>query len=78
VQSVPDALAAEAGGADRLEVVRDIERGGLITKVVAALRLLKSPGRGPRSPCCQHFLELRPPAWGRHASSYPLELWHTY
>jgi copper homeostasis protein len=29
VQSVEDARAAEAGGADRLEVVRDIERDGL-------------------------------------------------
>lgn len=29
VQSVADARAAAAGGADRLEVVRDIERGGL-------------------------------------------------
>src|SRR5215203_3468538 len=29
VQSVADALAAEAGGADRLEVVREIERDGL-------------------------------------------------
>ena len=29
VQSVHDALAAEAGGADRLEVVREIEREGL-------------------------------------------------
>ena len=29
VQTVADALAAEAGGADRLEVVREIERDGL-------------------------------------------------
>jgi copper homeostasis protein len=29
VQSVADAVAAEAGGAHRLEVVREIERGGL-------------------------------------------------
>jgi copper homeostasis protein len=41
VQSVADAKAAEAGGADRLEVVRDIERDGLTPPVdlVRAIRL---------------------------------------
>ncbi|MEP6919373.1 MAG: copper homeostasis protein CutC [Acidobacteriota bacterium] len=33
VQSVADAVAAEAGGAGRLEVVREIERGGLTPSV---------------------------------------------
>lgn len=45
VQSVADARAAEAGGADRLEVVRSIEQGGLtpamdlVDEIAAAVRL---------------------------------------
>jgi copper homeostasis protein len=45
VQSVEDARAAEAGGADRLEVVRDIQRDGLtpsldlVRAIAAATRL---------------------------------------
>jgi copper homeostasis protein len=41
VQSVADALAAEAGGADRLEVVREIERDGL-TPPLDVLRAIRS------------------------------------
>jgi copper homeostasis protein len=40
VQSLPDALAASAGGADRLEVVRDILAGGL-TPTVDLVRRIK-------------------------------------
>jgi copper homeostasis protein len=44
VQSVEDARAAEAGGADRLEVVREIDRGGLTPSVdlVRAIRAATS------------------------------------
>jgi copper homeostasis protein len=44
VQSVDDARAAEAGGADRLEVVREIERDGLSPSVdlVRAIRAATS------------------------------------
>jgi len=41
VQSVADALAAEAGGADRLEVVREIERDGL-TPPLDLIRAIRS------------------------------------
>jgi copper homeostasis protein len=41
VQSVADALAATAGGADRLEVVREIERDGL-TPSLDVLRAIRS------------------------------------
>jgi copper homeostasis protein len=40
VQSLPDALAASAGGADRLEVVRDIHAGGL-TPALGLVRRIK-------------------------------------
>ena len=44
-QSVADAVAAEAGGADRLELVRDLDQDGLtpppelVRAVVAAVRI---------------------------------------
>jgi copper homeostasis protein len=46
VQSVDDALAAEAGGADRLEVVREIERDGL-TPSADLVRAISSATRLP-------------------------------
>ncbi|MGH9370542.1 MAG: copper homeostasis protein CutC [Vicinamibacterales bacterium] len=46
VQSVEDALAAEAGGADRLEVVRAIERDGL-TPPAELVRAIVSASRLP-------------------------------
>jgi copper homeostasis protein len=42
VQSVADALAAEAGGADRLEVVREIERDGLTPSLDLVRELTRS------------------------------------
>jgi copper homeostasis protein len=46
VQSVEDAIAAEAGGADRLEVVRDIEQDGL-TPPLDLVRAIASATRLP-------------------------------
>jgi copper homeostasis protein len=46
VQSVADAQAAEAGGADRLEVVREIERDGL-TPSIHLVRAIQSATRLP-------------------------------
>jgi copper homeostasis protein len=46
VQSVADALAAEAGGADRLEVVREIDRDGL-TPRMEVVRAIASETRLP-------------------------------
>jgi copper homeostasis protein len=46
VQSVADAQAAEAGGADRLEVVREIERDGL-TPSIDLVRAIRSATRLP-------------------------------
>ena len=46
VQSVEDALAAEAGGADRLEVVREIERDGL-SPSLDLVRAISSATRVP-------------------------------
>jgi copper homeostasis protein len=46
VQSLADARAAEAGGADRLEVVREIERDGL-TPAVDLVRAIASESRLP-------------------------------
>ena len=49
VQSVADATEAEAGGADRLEVVREIERDGADaaarSRPLAALRHLSPAAR---------------------------------
>lgn len=46
VQSVPDARAAAEGGADRLEVVRDIRAGGL-TPPLALVRAIAAETRLP-------------------------------
>jgi copper homeostasis protein len=46
VQSVEDALAATAGGADRLEVVRDIQRDGL----TPAVELVRDIGQATSLP----------------------------
>src|SRR5687768_8721585 len=46
VQSAADARAAEAGGADRLEVVRDIERDGL-TPSIEVVRDIQAVSRLP-------------------------------
>jgi hypothetical protein len=46
VQTVDDARAAEAGGADRLEVVRDINRDGL-TPSIDVLRSIRAATRLP-------------------------------
>lgn len=48
VCSVADALAAEAGGADRLELVRDLEVGGLtppLELIQDVLRAVRIPVR---------------------------------
>ena len=44
--TLEDGIAAEAGGADRLEVVRDLDRGGL-TPAVALVESLLARGRLP-------------------------------
>src|SRR6476659_7771666 len=46
VQTVEDARAAEAGGADRLEVVRDINHDGL-TPSLGVVRAIQSVTRLP-------------------------------
>ncbi|MEO7272066.1 MAG: copper homeostasis protein CutC [Vicinamibacterales bacterium] len=46
VQTVDDALAAQDGGADRLEVVRDIEVGGL-TPAIAVVEAIQAATRLP-------------------------------